>query len=390
MNTQDRYLESARAYADGIRTLFGPSGPSMKGQGGRDRRGGERGVVQGPTSYEDLAKKAEKLSSVSDDFTRVIASQLADTDPAVSMEGSTRMLAKALTDLDVSAQLLQAAEDEKNKERFDKSRGAERSTKGFGASEEYLKILLGEDKAVRRKTERRGGPSNIAQARSLLFTSIEDTLSLISDRANKTAQSAVGGLVGLGAGELAQAAGALGMNIAGILGQAERVSRLYDLFRSFVSKVYDALVALVGESLMQKAGQKVVEWLNELKGGKYFTEILEALYQTKPTQEELKKFVGDSQAALEKFTSAIQGVDGLSDGYGNQVKLAEKLLKGLKFIGGLSEAVLPQAKLIFGAAYIALGGYVVLAGADYVDSPRIKWLDRVSGVRRTVEDNLKP
>ena len=179
------------------------------------------------------------------------------------------------------------------------------------------------------------------------------------------------------------------MNIAGMLGQAERVSRLYDLFRSFVSKVYDALVALVGEILMQKAGQKVLEWLNDLKEGKYFTEILEALYQTKPTQEELKKFVGDSQAALEKFTSAIQGVDGLSDGYGNQVKLAEKLLKGLKFTGGLSESVLPQAKLIFAAAYIALGGYVVLAGADYVDSPRIKWLDRVAGVRRTVEGSLK-
>jgi hypothetical protein len=71
------------------------------------------------------------------------------------------------------------------------------------------------------------------------------------------------------------------------------------------------------------------------------------------------------------------------------VNLAEKLLKGLKFIGGLSEAVLPQAKLIFAAAHIALGGYVVLAGADYVDSPNIKWLDRVAGVRRVVEGNLK-
>jgi hypothetical protein len=223
----------------------------------------------------------------------------------------------------------------------------------------------------------------------MLCESIEDTLILISGRASKTAQSAVEGLVGLGAGELAQAAGALGMNVAGILGQADRVSRLYELVRSFVNKVYDALLTLVGESLVQKAGQKVLEWLNELKGGKHFTEILEALYQTKSTQEGLKKFVGESQVALEKFASAIRAVDSLKEGYGSQVQLVEKLIKGLKFIGGLSDVIIPQGKLILAAAHIALGGYVVLAGADCVDSPRIKWLDRVSGVRRVVEDGLK-
>jgi hypothetical protein len=379
MSTKDNYMKSARAYADGVRGLFAPSGPPAK----------DRGIVRGPSSYEDLAKKAEKLSSVSDNLTKMITSQLADTDPAVSMETSSRMLAKALTDLQISAQLLQAAEDEKNGASFDKTREAERGTRTLGASEEYLTVLLAEDAAVRRKAEREGRPSNIGQARAMLSTNIEDTLMIISDRTSKTVQSAIGGLAGLGAGELAHAAGALGMNIAGILGQAERVSRLYDLFRSFVSKVYDALIALVGESLMQRAGQRVLEWVNDLKDGKYFNEILEALYQTKATQEELKKFVGDSQAGLEKFTGAIQGIDGLRNGYGDQVKLAEKLLKGLNFIGVLPGAVLPQAKLIFAVCYIALGGYVVLAGADYVDSPRIKWLDRVAGVRRTVEGGLK-
>ncbi len=379
MSKQDSYEVVARAYADGVRSLLASPGPATR----------ERGSVQGPSSYEDLAKEAEELSSVSDDLTKVITSELADTDAAVRMESSTRMLAKALTDLEVSAQLLEAAEDEKNKASFDKSRGAERGTRGLGTSQEYLKILLGEDKAVRRKAERGAGPSNVAQARAMLSTSIEDTLMLISERADKTAQSAVGGLLGLGAGELGQAAGALGMDIAGILGQAERLSPLYDLFRSFLSKVYDGLVALVGESLMQKAGQQVLEWLNEVKKGKYFTEILESLYQTKLTQEGLKKFVGDSQAAIGTFTSAIQAVEGLNEGYGTQVSLVEKLMKGLKFIGGLSGAVLPQGKLILGTAYIALGAFVVLAGADYVDSPRIKWLDRVAGVRRTVEGGLK-
>jgi hypothetical protein len=304
------------------------------------------------------------------------------------MESSTRMLAKALTDLEISAQLLQAAMDEEQRTRFEKSRGAERGVADLEVTAEYLDILLGEGKAVHRAAERGGRLSSIDEARTTLSASLDDSLTLISDRTSKTAQSAVGGLVGLGAGELTKAAGALGMRIAGMLGQAEKVSRLYDLFRGFVSKVYDSLAAMVGESLMQKAGQKVLEWVNELNGGKYFPEILEALYQTKPTKEDLNKFVGESTAALDKFTSAIEAVEGLKDGYGRQVQLVEKLIKGLKFIGGLSEAIIPQGKLILAAAYIALGGYVVLAGADYVDSPNIKWLDRVAGVRRVVETKL--
>lgn len=374
----DTYQVAAQAYADGVRALFAPAGPATK----------ERGGFQGPTSYEDLAKRAEDLSGLSDDLGKEIAGQLAAPDPALRMEGSTRMLAKALADLEVSAQLIQSAMDEEEKIQFRKSRGTDRS-RSLGVSEEYLKILLGEDKAACRAVDRRGRPAGITEARTTLFASLDDSLTLISDRASKTAKSAVEGLGGLGARELAKAAGALGMGIAGMLGQAEKVSRLYNLFRSFVSKVYDSLVALVGESLMQTAGQKVIEWVNELKGGKYFPEILEALYQTKPTKEDLNKFVGDSTAALEKFQSAIQAVEALKEGYGSQVKLIEKLIKGLKFIGGLSEPIIPQSKLILAAAYIGLGGYVVLAGADYVDSPKIKWLDRVAGVRQTVESGLK-
>ena len=379
MTQKDSYEVVARAYADGVRTLFAPPGPATR----------ERGVDRGPASYEGLAKKAEALSGVSDNLGKEIAAQLSAPDPSVRMEGSNRMLAKALMDLEVSAQLLQAAKDEQQKTRFDTSRGAERGGGDLGAVEEYLGILLGEGKGVPRAAERGRKPTSIKEARMMLSTSLDDTLTLISDRASRVTQSAIGGLLGLGAGELAKAAGTLGINLAEMLGQAEKVSRLYELFKSFVSKVYDALVALIGESLMQKAGQKVVEFVNELKGGKYLPEILETLYQTKPTKDELKKFVDDSNAAIDKFNSAIQAVEGLNEGYGSHVKLVEKLLKGLKFIGGVSEMIIPQGKLILAAAYVGLGGYVVLAGADYVDSPNIRWLDRVVGVRRTVEGSLK-
>jgi hypothetical protein len=58
MDKEESYLPNAQAYADGVRTLFAPAGPPTK----------ERGGVQGLTSYEDLSKKTENLSGVSDDL----------------------------------------------------------------------------------------------------------------------------------------------------------------------------------------------------------------------------------------------------------------------------------------------------------------------------------
>jgi hypothetical protein len=163
---------------------------------------------------------------------------------------------------------------------------------------------------------------------------------------------------------------------------------LYELFRSFVAKAWDSLVELLGQSFSQTVAKQVLEWVNELKEGKLFSEFLEKLYQTGATHQELHQLVLSSPAALEQFQSAIEKVDGLNDGYEKQAKLAEKFLKGLKFLGGVPAAIIPQGKLVVAAVYIILGGYVVLAGADYVDSHRLKLLDRVPGVRRVVENLL--
>jgi hypothetical protein len=40
------------------------------------------------------------------------------------------------------------------------------------------------------------------------------------------------------------------------------------------------------------------------------------------------------------------------------------------------------------AAYLVVSAYVILAGADYVDAPRLKILNRVPGVRTVVVADL--
>ncbi len=112
------------------------------------------------------------------------------------------------------------------------------------------------------------------------------------------------------------------------------------------------------------------------------------LYETKQTAQHLNRVAADSQAGLERFVAAIQGVDGLNDKYQQQIGLIEKLLRGLRLLGGVPAAALPQGRLLLAAAFIVLAGYVILAGADFVDARRLRLLNRVPGVRQVVETNL--
>lgn len=382
MDTQDSYQQVAQAYAENVRAIFtAPSAPT-----------GERGG-SGIASYDYLADQAEQLSPVSARLTEAAARELGALDADVRAQASTKLLAKALTDLQVSVYLLQAAEDEEAGIQPVADMGLERGVSRSDSVEEHLDILLGMSEAgagAASRVERSGDriPANIDVARMELTNSIQDTMTLISDRASKAGQAAFGGLLGLGAGEVARAAGMVGMDIAQALGQAEKVTRLYNLFRDLLVKAYDALLALVGGQVAKIAGEKVVEWVDQLKGGELFESLLKKLYDTKAIDDELSKVISSSQAPLEKFGAAIESVGKLDSTYQQQVSLAEKALKMLKFIGGLPAAVLPQAKLLLAAVNIVLGAYVILAGADMVDSQRLQILKRVPGVREVVLLNL--
>lgn len=378
MNTTESYQAAAHAYADGVRVVFGPSGVPTGERGGR-----------GPTSFAELTEQAERLSPLSAQLTEAASAQLADPAPSARLQASIGLLAKALTDLEISAYLLQAAMDEEDETAWVGGEGSERSWGGLGATEERLKFLLGEVESGLEAIERgKKPPSNIPVARVTLSNSIEDAMDLISERASKTGQAALGGLLGLGAAEIVQAAGAVGMDIAHVLGQVDRVTRLHNLFRDFAIKAYGSLIALLGQPLAQTAAKSVLEWVDNLREGKLFGELLEKLYETEQTGQDLSQLVTDSQANLEEFVAAIEGVDGLDTSYGQQINLADKLLHGLKFLGSVPVAALPQGKVLLAAAYIVLGAYVVLAGADYVDARGLKLLDRVPGVCQVVETNL--
>jgi hypothetical protein len=375
---ESTYQAAALAYADGVRVLFAPS----------DAPTGERGGL-GPASPDELAEQAERLAPLSAELTRAAAAGLADADPAVRAQSSTQLLAKALTDLEIGLYLLQAAEDEEYQIAWTGGPGTERSRGGLGATDEHLNLLLGVGGAGPGEIERGGNvPRDVPTARVMLSDSIADALDLISERASKTGQAALGGLLGLGVAEVAQAAGAVGMDLAQALGQADKVTRLYNLFRDFALKAYDSLVALLGQQLARTAAQQVVEWFEQVKEGEQFGKLLERLYETDQTRRDLGRLVDGSQAGLDSLMTAIQRVDGLDAAFGQQADLSAKLLRGLKVLSLVPATALPQGRLLMAAAYVVLGAYVVLAGGDYVDARRLERLGRVPGVRQVVETHL--
>jgi hypothetical protein len=378
MTTLSDYEMAARAYVEGVRAMFAPAALPE----------GERGAG-GPAPAERLAEQAEQLAEFSAQLTEAAKRQVEDVDPAVRALASTQLLAKALTDLELSAYLYQAAVDEEEGQGVERLVGAERSAADLGDLEQRLALLLGEAEVHLRLAERgEVTPSDVPTARVELSNAVVDALALISERAARTGQTALTGLLGLGVSELAQAAGVVGLDIAEALGYGEKFSRLYTSFRDLAVQSYDSLLALLGRQLAQTAAQKVLDWLDKLKQGELFGQLLEKLFETQPTVEAVRQVVAESQAELDTLVVSIEGVDGLTERYRQQTELAGKILRALAFVGTLPLAVLPHPRVLLGAAYILVAAYVVLCGADYVDAPQLRLLNRVRGVRELVEANL--
>ena len=371
------YSLAAQEFADNVRTLFAVSA---------EEAAAERGAAE-LRSSEELASQAEKLAGKSDALTKE-AEKILETnpDPDKRAETATQLMAKALTELRISAHLLEVAGSQ-DEESFPQGHAIERSA-ADGSTEELLQIITGA-RSVALTERGTPTPKDLASARAELLETIDDTLALISERTSKTGQAAATGLFGIGLGQVGQAAGLLGQNVAQALGQAGTLSRWYGYVRDFALKAYDSIVAALGPSVAKIAGQQVMTWIGEMKEAKFFGRMLEKMYGTKQTQEALAAKIKESNAQSEDFTAATQSLEKLGELCSSQIGLVDKLLKGAKFLGGISVAVLPYGALLMALFYVSTFAYVVLSGADYVDAELIKLLDRVPGVRQIVVTSLK-
>lgn len=378
MTSSSTYQTVARAYADGVRDLLGLTAAPPTGHEVRGRRG-----------LADLAEQAAALAPISAQVTEAARGRLDAADPLERSWAATQLLAKALADLQVGVFLLQTAEADRTPRGPRAAPEATEEAAAFAADlKEALDVLLAEEPAARRAVRALTVPADLPSARGQLTGLVAAALNLIRARAADAGQSALSGLLALGLGKVAEAAGLIGMDLAQALGVAEQVTRLYVLARDFALNAYNAVVAVFGPAIVQSAIQQALAWLNDVAAGQQFDRLLEQLYQTQQTSAQLAQLIAESQADLSRFIIALQGVDGLQTSFQQQISMVAKLLQGFRFFGGAAIVAIPQVTVLIAAAYLALFSYAVLAGADYVDAARLKRLNRVPGVRQVVEMSL--
>jgi hypothetical protein len=298
---------------------------------------------------EPVADRAEELAPISDALTKDLGSRLEAGEPADRASAATRLLAKALVDLEVSALLNRAAEDEGAP-----AAAAVQADRSVASSqiEPYLKVLLGEEPSP--VFERAASAADLRSAREQLPTLAADTMHLVASRASGVAKQAFTKLAALGFAQVLKGAGILGQGLAHALGIDETLGRLYRLCRDFGLKAYNALVTLLGDALAKIVGQKVSAWIKDHTSEDHFMGWLERQYAVEAAGAALSAEIGASQAGLRAFQNAAKLLQDLSDQFGGQMDLAGKLLRGMDYLRLIPAASTPQGVALFAAAYMAL------------------------------------
>lgn len=388
MNQEAQTSDLAQAYAAGVKGLLAPAGqgPATAERGG---------ATAGPETFAEMAARAEALEPLSARLVGEMSAGLGSPDVAAREAAANRLLAKALADLEVTAFLGQAAIDEMDGLSPSSSSDAERS--GGGDIDGVLEIVMGRLPAAAIGAMRGGGdatavavPADPDAARAQLVTSADDVLGLITGRATKAGQAAVTGILSIGATELASAAAVVGTDLATALGFGAAATKLMERVSAFASQAANSVNALLGPALAQTAAQQVLTWVDEVRSGEKFAEILAKGYDTPATLAEVQRLASAAAVDPERFGAALTAVDALDEAYAAQVALAEKILAKARFLSLVPAGALPQGRVLLAAIYLGLSGYVILCGADYVDSPRLSLLQRVRGVSDVVAAGLAP
>jgi hypothetical protein len=372
MPAQSELLER---YTSAVRALLTPPGIP-----------GERGVV-GPASPVEIVARAEEVLRLSGELVDAERAALTDSDPMTRAMASQHLLAKAATELEISAYLKAAGEDEADGAPLSAQRLTDRSIRTGGQVDEYLDVLASKP-AVKGLERGTTVPPNLEVARSQLATAARDACDLIALHAGETANEAFGGLVGVGLADIGQAAGAAVSTIAGSLGVGGGLSRLYILCRDFTRKMYDSLLALIGDELAKLFGDKVVAWVKETKDKHLFADWLVKAYGVDGLKQTLTTKIAGTSAELRRFSDTCDRLSDLTGRFGREMELTKKLTKALgylKFVPGIGG---PEGLLFRAAAYVLVLGWAVVDGADYLDAPRLALLARVPGVPTVVQEGI--
>jgi hypothetical protein len=345
----------------------------------------ERAPAAAPAATPELFKRAEVVEQLSSQLGQVFAEERRSPDAERSELAAVQLLASAAADLKVAHELYLATE----------ARGEEPERTGAGVPEELLELMavspaagLAGLRAVERAA--RGPSPNLQAAQVGLRSAVDEALTDIQKAAAAAVQVNVAGITKLSLPAVSAAANLVLHDALVKLGDAlsSLLRKAFDLIRLAIDKILAALGKDVQDELRKKAG----EWVEELRKGGPIESFLGALYEVNKIKDETERRI-DAAASITiaAFDVAREKVAGLSDRFEAQKKAIQWVARGLSWVGPWVMTLTPYGPLCLVGAYVAISGYAIYAGGDYVDwygTGQGNVFDLVTGVRGVVAREL--
>lgn len=294
---------------------------------------------------------------------------------------SSQLLAKTLTDLQMAAQLL-----EQDETRFQFTDGVREAD--FLEPGDSFFVISQEEPASYRSIRRYTALTDIAGARRRLSGAVSDSLGSVMQDTEQVVRASFTGLLGLSLSQVTAAASEVTGGISGALSSSRGIEQFTQSGRQLLVEAARSATSLMDQPALESGVRQVLDWLEEVRGGRIVSVLLERVYATELTGEELHSLIESASGPLEAFSKALQALNDLSEDYNQKARISGQILRGARWVGGGLSTFFPQATLIMAILYLAIGGYGILSGADYVDSPRLKVIKRVPGVRLRVEQHF--
>lgn len=368
------YQATVAEYAAGVRTLFAPAATEVRGRQAVDP--------------EALAARADQLAEIAADLNRQTAGFLAADEPGVQVGAEQHLLAQATANLQVAEGLLAAAAVAGEIEAAEATRGPQRVV-SFDTPLAVLETPLAEAggaaTAARAPTR---GPAPQSDAAQLLAT-VDETLDQVLGGVAHFGQDVLTGILGLDTALLRQAAGMVSQELGDLVGNlSEQASRLVSKAVAFIVQAYDNLLAALGQDVTSEMRQHVAEWLRTLQEGEAIDTLLGQVYEVPKSRQRVLELVEGSPAPPTALGAAQAAVATLPDSFAARTKLGSQLLAGLGLLKRIPATRIPPVELATAATYIALLGFIIFVGGDYVDAPRLEKLGRIPGIVHMVETGL--
>jgi len=371
------YTQARQAYLEWYGHLLTPPEVSPE----HVRRSGNESLA----ALAVLEDRVDGLNYASEELTHATQTYLEAEDPAQRMAAVDSLLHQIEADLEVANLLWQVAEEAEEDAALNVVKRSVRGARIVGSLRRLAAEMppsieqTAESYELKRSVRMESRPTELAAAVDDLRFEIEDTLSLINDRANTVGLRLVRDVMTLGQKEWVAVMKAVdllrGNEKVGDVGWGledevkEAVTGIASVLRGTLVNIVEKILLVIQKNDLIR--YTIADWLEQLKetednqGRKFqFSSLLEQLYQTQTFRElELDIWLQDAIEVAGIHTAADE-IMHLGDNF-DRLTTQAKRLSGLLSMGAIFAN--PVLMTIGFALQIGLLGTVVFAGYDHLD-----------------------